>query len=478
MTRADLADHYRRSGLPPFQISNPGPQTGVIRLAQQPNEPSAEQLTDRLFQLLDTDKDGKLSRKELESAPAILGKLDIDEDEMLTAAEVMGTSGGPNVYGPVVVPANRMGPPPVLQFLHVVLGKSDEGLAKLLLERYGKRGEEDLPASALGLSKEAQAILDRDGDGKLSLAELARFADKPADVTVTVHLGNRGNKPLMAIVSGKLPAGVQAKTTLQRSSGPSERSAFRAAAERSTLEGATLQFGSTRLDLSAGRPVADSRLPAQLLGQLKTRFRQADTDNDGYLDKQEAMRSGIFRDVFAVMDTDGDGKVSEKEMLAWFEQMESFRKLVDRSCVSLVVSNEGRGLFDLLDSDGDGRLSVRELRKAPGLLARLAAGRDFLARGDVPRHYRGELHLGPNGGRDPFGRQVFVGRMTIPQRRPARGRGPVWFQKMDRNRDGDVSRKEFLGTDEQFKQIDTDGDGLISVEEAEAYDKRQRAERE
>ena len=57
-------------------------------------------------------------------------------------------------------------------------------------------------------------------------------------------------------------------------------------------------------------------------------------------------------------------------------------------------------------------------------------------------------------------------------RRAEPARGPVWFQKMDRNRDGDVSRKEFLGTDEQFRAIDANGDGLISVEEAERYDKR------
>ena len=41
---------------------------------------------------------------------------------------------------------------------------------------------------------------------------------------------------------------------------------------------------------------------------------------------------------------------------------------------------------------------------------------------------------------------------------------------MDRNRDGDVSRKEFLFGEELFRKIDTDGDGLISVEEAERYD--------
>jgi hypothetical protein len=45
---------------------------------------------------------------------------------------------------------------------------------------------------------------------------------------------------------------------------------------------------------------------------------------------------------------------------------------------------------------------------------------------------------------------------------------------MDRNRDGDVSRREFLGTDAQFRQIDTDHDGLISREEAERYDKQAR----
>ena len=38
----------------------------------------------------------------------------------------------------------------------------------------------------------------------------------------------------------------------------------------------------------------------------------------------------------------------------------------------------------------------------------------------------------------------------------------------------DVSRREFLGTDAQFRAIDTDGDGLISIEEAEAYDRSKR----
>ena len=42
--------------------------------------------------------------------------------------------------------------------------------------------------------------------------------------------------------------------------------------------------------------------------------------------------------------------------------------------------------------------------------------------------------------------------------------GPLWFRKADVNGDGDVSRREWLGTEEDFRRIDTDG--LISLEEA------------
>ena len=59
----------------------------------------------------------------------------------------------------------------------------------------------------------------------------------------------------------------------------------------------------------------------------------------------------------------------------------------------------------------------------------------------------------------------------VPPRSPAPARGPTWFRKMDRNGDGDVSLREFLGSRADFQRIDLDGDGLIDLAEAEKFAK-------
>jgi hypothetical protein len=56
-------------------------------------------------------------------------------------------------------------------------------------------------------------------------------------------------------------------------------------------------------------------------------------------------------------------------------------------------------------------------------------------------------------------------------------KGHLWFARMDNDRDGYVSRKEFLGTKEEFDAIDADGDGLISSAEAKAFKPRPPARR-
>ena len=56
---------------------------------------------------------------------------------------------------------------------------------------------------------------------------------------------------------------------------------------------------------------------------------------------------------------------------------------------------------------------------------------------------------------------------TYGPRVPTSG-GPEWFTRMDRNGDGDVTLKEFLGSEADFARLDTSGDGLLDPQEARA----------
>src|SRR5262249_31538634 len=108
VTREGLAAYYRPSGLAPFPISEQPAQLQPAALLQGGTDATADQLTDRLFRLLDTDQDGKLSRKELEAAPEVLARLDFDEDEMLTPEELMGEAGGAESYARAVLGARGL----------------------------------------------------------------------------------------------------------------------------------------------------------------------------------------------------------------------------------------------------------------------------------------------------------------------------------------------------------------------------------
>jgi hypothetical protein len=112
-------------------------------------------------------------------------------------------------------------------------------------------------------------------------------------------------------------------------------------------------------------------------------------------------------------------------------------------------------------------LSLRELKTAWDRLAPLDQNKDgFISLEEIPRQYHLTLSQGLN--RNFGGRAQFIGQPGPFSRVTAKG--PLWFRKMDRNGDGDVSPREFLGTAEDFKKIDTNGDGLIDPQEAEKAD--------
>jgi Ca2+-binding EF-hand superfamily protein len=467
ITRKELADWYRQNGAAPFQFRTNGRQQQqriVVRFAGQPQPLSADALNEKLFKLLDADKDGKLSREELAKAPAILGKLDLDDDEMVSVPEMNGDVESNNTnrvvaFTEVMQQTGNSDP-----FVMVVPGQRGKQLARELLNHYAPKGKRSavrkLTPQDLGMDEESFASLDVDEDGKLDSEELAHFAQRPPDLEFRIRLGEKAGVELVQVKDRPSPL---AKSVRPSSGG--------------TL---LLELGTTQIALGNGDTSGTVRVVDRLRQQYLAQFRAADKDNNGYLDKTEAEQNPLFRNIFKTMDRDGDGKLFEKEVVAYLDKMKELQEGAMRSCASLAVKDQGRGLFDMVDTDGDGRLGVREMRRMVQLVDSLDRDGDgLLARGEIPHKYRVDVRRGPANGNQLTAQALVIRRMNGGESpRPERTAGPRWFRKMDRNRDGDVSRREFLGTDEEFRRLDADGDGLISVEEAERADKLLRKEKE
>src|SRR5262249_596071 len=130
----------------------------------------------------------------------------------------------------------------------------------------------------------------------------------------------------------------------------------------------------------------------------KMQFSNADQDNNGYLDMNEARRSP-FGALFKAMDADGDGKLYLKEVLAYFENHKALQHRPQEACVTMSIADQGKGLFDLMDKNSDGRLSVREMREAVKLIDKLDQNGDgMLEPGEIPRRYVVSARRGSAGG--------------------------------------------------------------------------------
>ena len=135
--------------------------------------------------------------------------------------------------------------------------------------------------------------------------------------------------------------------------------------------------------------------------------------------------------------------------------------------VSIGAVNDGYPLLPKLDPNDDGRLTIRELRTIPATLVTFDKNHDGVL---TPEETQSPIRVCIG-----MGATVHVELAGIRSQRNKNtsvpSEGPEWFTRMDRNKDRDLTRAEFPGTDEQFSALDADGDQLISVDEATAFEK-------
>jgi Ca2+-binding EF-hand superfamily protein len=451
VSREEFSAFYRRGGMSPLQLSF------------NSNRASTDAVTNTLYKRLDKNKDGKLSAEEVAPMQTALRRLDLDENELLTAAELMPGGENPDVY-----------------FLARAYGGSDalnaeggflearadnlEGVTRQLLTHYDKDKSGKLSRSESGLEKSLFDVLDANRDDQLDAKEFAGFFRRDADLELIGRMGKMQEKEGVVVdllrktgLSAMQPIRVEVFNPTNRAM-PLQTKVKRS--NPSTLD---FTLGDAKINLAVpDQQFQQRRFPKEFYQQ---QFREADAAKKGVVDRKQAMTAQFLGQIFDLADRDGDGKLTQKELNTYLEMQSEGAG----SQLQATITDEGRSLFEVLDENGDGTLSIREMRTSWTRMKPLAKSGNGLARQDIAR--RLEVSLGTS--------QRFVGRVAtrITSTRTVRMGGPLWFQKMDRNGDGDISPREFLGTDEDFRKIDADGDGLISSAEAGRFAERLEKEK-
>jgi Ca2+-binding EF-hand superfamily protein len=134
-----------------------------------------------------------------------------------------------------------------------------------------------------------------------------------------------------------------------------------------------------------------------------------------------------------------------------------------RSQIRLMVHDRSDALFEELDANADGRLGEREIAYCSQRLAERDRNGDGELSGD---EFPYSLIVAFLLGEQPSERSFYVPPSAAVSTTESDEPLPAWFKHADLNGDGDVSRREFLGSGEQFDQLDANKDGYVGPAEA------------
>jgi Ca2+-binding EF-hand superfamily protein len=406
-------------------------------------QPQAADDAVRLSALLDKDGNGAISNKELLQTFRTLRFRDLDNDETLSIAELMPYR-DPRSQNAAIAPdvAN-------LPFFHITDEESLHAAAQRIISRYGAEGT--MARAVLRMSGSSSEKTD-----SLTSDRLIAWLKSPEyHLQIDVRLSDRANTSDIDVV---VEPSAQQFCKIQDDS-------FGQTAMK--IDGLSLRI------VARGGGANTRSVTRGFLGQT---FVMVDGDRNQYLDEQEftglqsaLQQSGASGD-FAVIDQNKDGMINRDELFSFVER----DQMATASRIEVSVRQDGRTLFSLLDANQDRRLSLREIRSGVEVLRKYDLNGDgSFEETELGTEYILTLGLGQPELRRSVGSMSMMNGMNAD-----RGdailpglenlQGPDWFRRMDRNQDGDVTRREFLGTADHFQQIDTDGDGLLSSAEAMA----------
>ncbi len=381
-----------------------------------------------VFRVLDQDESGLIDLAEMRMAPARIANRDSDFDQCVTFDEFLNEAAA--MMPGVVVSALDQDPPGTVHS-ELLRDATEPILAARLVRRYDQDRDAHLTASELGWSIARVQQLDADKDDTLSMQELSKISSSEPDLSLDVDISKSANEAMKLV--GQANAAIQvARPDLVR-------------LQRGSL---TLNLGYRHRD-----PLAEAQQNASAA------FNAIDIDANGYLDRDEIVEHQRFeRYLFDAMDRDDDDRVFAEEMLSY---VRDYTEPASTTC-QVTLLDTGNGFFQILDANADGRISIRELRESEKLLTAVAGEAAELNPSKLSKSYRIEIQ---RGGVSLFGRvdRPSVETPTAILKPPS---GPIWFQRMDRNGDGDLTWDEFLGPRDVFHQLDGDHDDLIDESEA------------
>ncbi len=123
------------------------------------------------------------------------------------------------------------------------------------------------------------------------------------------------------------------------------------------------------------------------------------------------------------------------------------------------VASADDPLFSWLDANDDGRLVLREMQGAAARLAQLDQNGDgTIAPSEIPDRMTCAIVRGARA-------EDLTPQGPSNAQRNSRDKVPPWLAAMDRNLDGEISPREFLGSPEQFAQWDANSDGFVDADE-------------